>query len=225
MNYVKFNKEKLQEYLKENKKTINKIFSDEENLKKLENNNFINLYFNMDLDAYNNRLIAHSNNPLITAVLLLSDINFLPYLNKIPDYCFDNLDMIENITIPNSVTSIGSWAFNGCTSLTSITIPDSVTEIDFGVFVGCANLTSIAIPNGVISIKSSVFAYCSGLTSITIPNSVTSIGYDAFEGCSSLKSITFKGTKDEWENVDKTRYWRENSSIKEIECTDGVIKL
>ena len=71
-----------------------------------------------------------------------------------------------NSTIPNSVTSIGSWAFAGCTGLTSITIPNSVTSIGDGAF-----------------------SHCTGLTSITIPNSVTSIGSWAFAGCTGLEDI------------------------------------
>ena len=35
----------------------------------------------------------------------------------------------KNTTIPNSVTSIGSYAFYGCSGLTSVTIPNSVTSI------------------------------------------------------------------------------------------------
>ncbi|MBQ5668479.1 MAG: leucine-rich repeat protein, partial [Peptococcaceae bacterium] len=35
----------------------------------------------------------------------------------------------NQMTIPDSVTTIGDLAFDGCDSLTSVTIPDSVTTI------------------------------------------------------------------------------------------------
>ena len=47
----------------------------------------------------------------------------------------------SEVTIPDSVTEIGSYAFYGCTSLTSITIPDSVTVIGDGAFENCESLT------------------------------------------------------------------------------------
>ena len=95
-----------------------------------------------------------------------------------------------SITIPNSVTSIGSRAFSRCTGLTSVTIPNSVTSIGDWAFYGCSGLTSVTIPNSVTSIGEEAFQYCSGLTSVTIPNSVTSIGLGAFDGCTRLTSVT-----------------------------------
>ncbi len=61
------------------------------------------------------------------------------------------------ITIPNSVTSIGEYAFDGCSGLTSVTIPNSVTSIGSGAFYGCSGLTSVTIPNSVTSIGSGAF--------------------------------------------------------------------
>ena len=48
-----------------------------------------------------------------------------------------------NITIPNSVTSIGYNAFQNCTGLTSVNIPNSVTSIGSYTFQGCTGLKSI----------------------------------------------------------------------------------
>ena len=47
------------------------------------------------------------------------------------------------ITIPNSVTSIGDRAFQDCLSLTSITIPNSVKQIGSCPFSGCNQLKDI----------------------------------------------------------------------------------
>ena len=114
-----------------------------------------------------------------------------------------------DITIPNSVTSIGEYAFEGCTGLTSVTIPNSVTSIGDYAFDGCSSLTSpvynahvfafmptsysggYTIPDGIEYIASGAFFGCEGLTSITIPNSVTSIGDEAFSGCSGLTSVVW----------------------------------
>lgn len=97
---------------------------------------------------------------------------------------------LTSITISDSVTSIGDSAFMGCTRLTSIEIPDSVTSIGEGAFYGCTGLRNITIPDSVKSIDDWAFEGCSGLTSIAIGNSVTSIGEMAFYGCDSLTSIT-----------------------------------
>ena len=95
-----------------------------------------------------------------------------------------------NITIPESVTSIGECAFCKCTNLTNITIPESVTSIGNSAFKDCSSLTNITIPDSVTGIGNSAFYDCSSLTNITIPESVTSIGASAFEWCSSLTNIT-----------------------------------
>ena len=129
---------------------------------------------------------------------------------------FYNCSGLTSVTIPNSVTSIGSSAFYGCSGLREVTVPQYVsdnrmsvvfsssyqsitnvviaegaTSIGASAFDGCSGLTSVTIPSSVTSIGASAFYNCSGLTSVTIPSSVTSIGSSAFSGCSeSLFDIT-----------------------------------
>ena len=111
-------------------------------------------------------------------------------VTSIQSCAFRNLKGITSVTIPDSVTSIGQDAFYGCSSLTSVIIPDSVTSIGDSAFSGCSGLTSVTIGNGVTSIGRYAFQYCSSLQSVTIGTGVTSIEQNAFYGCSSLTSIT-----------------------------------
>ena len=75
------------------------------------------------------------------------------------------------ITIPASVTTIGSYSFYSCSGLTRVTFEEN------------SQLTTIG---------DDAFQYCYSLTSITIPASVTTIGKWAFSSCTSLTSVTFE---------------------------------
>jgi BspA type Leucine rich repeat region (6 copies) len=128
------------------------------------------------------------------AVDIPSTINGLP-VTTIAPYPF-NLATFTSITVPGSVTNIGSYAFS--VTLTNFAMLDSVTSIGDWAFVGCPNLVSVSMGNRVTSIGAAAFAYCTGLTSVTIPDSVTNIangvlthagGVGAFGFCTSLTNV------------------------------------
>jgi hypothetical protein len=109
-------------------------------------------------------------------------------VTSIADDAFSAWRGLTNITMPNSVTSIGFASFN-LGSLTSIKLSTNLTSIGQSSFSGTPRLTSITIPNSVTSIGDSAFAY-SGLTSITIGPCVTNMGYAVFYSCSRLTNVT-----------------------------------
>lgn len=102
---------------------------------------------------------------------------------------YANREKIESVSLPEGLTSIGSYAFFGCSSLTSVHIPEKVTSIGARAFSRCTGITRINIPEGVESIEDSVFLACSSLINVRIPEGVTSIGMQSFWGCSGLESI------------------------------------
>ena len=65
---------------------------------------------------------------------------------------------IQNVTIPDSVTSIGNALFRGCTSLASVTIPDSVTSIGDYAFFDCTSLKAVVVQNDLERIGSYAFS-------------------------------------------------------------------
>jgi hypothetical protein len=97
-----------------------------------------------------------------------------------------NNNQLTSVTIPDSVTSIGSSTF-AYNQLTSVIIPDSVTTIGVNAFYN-NHLTSVTIPDSVTTIGNGAFEYNS-LTSVTIPNSVTNIQSYAFRNNSTLATI------------------------------------
>ena len=125
--------------------------------------------------------------PLATSVTIPNSVT------SIGSYAFYGCSNLTSITIPNSVTSIGSSTFYGCSSLASVIIPNSVTSIGNSAFYGCSNLTDIDFGHSVALIGSFAFRYCDSLTSVTIPNSVTHIGDYAFYSCGNLTNIAMEG--------------------------------
>ena len=150
---------------------------------------------------------------------LPSNVDSKP-VRLISDYAFRGSSLIS-ITIPNSVTSIGTNVFSNCNSLTSVTIPDSVTSIGSSAFSYCTSLTSIIIPDSVISIGSSAFNNCTRLTSATIGNSVTSIGGYAFSYCTSLTSIIIP---DSVISIGGSAF-RDCSSLTSVNIPDSVTSI
>ena len=108
----------------------------------------------------------------------------------------------ENYTTDNV---IGDHMFRECANLQNIVLPNNLTSIGLQAFEDCAALKSIVIPDGVTSIGNSAFSCCKALTSISIPASVNSI-INAFDECPSLKSVYITDIAA-WCNIDFGHMW------------------
>jgi len=175
------------------------------------------------------------------AVTIPSTINGLP-VTAIGDVISGPLwggfylpDWVTNLTIPDGIARIGDQTFIHGVGLREVTIPASVTNLGSQVFAACPNITAISVdprnafyasvdgvvfdkslttllqwpmgrggsyrvPDGVVSI-SDYALYGSGyggdsalVTSLTLPSSVTSIGAYAFSSCPGLTNVTIAGS-------------------------------
>lgn len=93
-----------------------------------------------------------------------------------------NGNLLTDLTVPDSITSINNYTFCGCTSITSVTLPNCITKICDNAFSSCGKLEKVEFGHELKSIGNYAFAYTS-LTNITIPDSVTYIGDYAFSCC------------------------------------------
>ncbi len=119
----------------------------------------------------------------------ISTFNFGDNVTIIPGFLCYGLSGLTEVSIPNSVITIGTRAFRECTGLTSVNIPNSVTEIGMRAFRDCSSLTEVTIPNSVTLIDNETFYGCTSLKEVTIPESVTSIGGSAFYNCTGLRTL------------------------------------
>lgn len=54
---------------------------------------------------------------------------------------------------------------------------------------------------------------------------VTSIGGHAFKSCTSLVSIVFKGTTEQWNEIEFGEEWYYNISAIEVICSNGTVTI
>ncbi len=74
----------------------------------------------------------------------------------------------------------------------------------YSVFFGCDNLRMVKFEENskLESIGYRMFCSCDNLESILILNGIKSIQEQAFDGAYALDIIYYKGTVDDWDNID-----------------------
>lgn len=94
---------------------------------------------------------------------------------------------ITSLTVPASISSIGSGAFNGCQKLEKVNLSGGAQILN-NSFCDCTALTDISFPYGISEINDS-FKNCTSLKSVKFSRSVSKLGDGSFNGCSSVEKI------------------------------------
>ena len=104
-----------------------------------------------------------------------------------------NMPKDTEITVKDGIVSISDHAFYSYSNLVSVTIPGSVTHIGSSAFWNCG-LTSVNLSEGLEFIGDEAFRQCSDLSDVSIPESVEFIGGYAFQDTQYLiKDIYYDG--------------------------------
>ncbi len=149
-------------------------------------------------------------------------VNAAPGTVAVSDYAFINCEELKSVTLPGSVTSIGTRAFCYCESLEEINIPETVSFIGAEAFMSTAWLNAqpdgpvytggwlyrykgntpseFEVAPGTAGICGEAVSYDKFLTplkKITIPESVTYIDDGAFPNFDELTICAKSGTAAE----------------------------
>ena len=123
----------------------------------------------------------------ISAVLRMVEIT---NASTVSDYAFANIKTLTNVTLANSVTTIGNSSFSGCIGLTSINL-ECVVSFGNSAFYGTSSLTEVDFSDNLTTIGSSAF-YGSRISKIELPDSIVSVGSLAFASNSVLRTIIIR---------------------------------
>ena len=97
-----------------------------------------------------------------------------------------NGQLVNALTIPDSVTAVKPYAFYKYGKVTHVNIGAKVSSIGVNAFYNCTSLGSIIFSNSVTSIGDYAFYNCTSLHSISNLTSPATIGKSAFYGCTAL---------------------------------------
>lgn len=122
-------------------------------------------------------------------------------ITSVPNNAFDGLGRLSHIQLSEGPTSIGSFAFRG-TQIQNIDIPNSVTSIGEGAFKEQTRIQTVNFgeDSKLTTIGYQAFYNCTSLREFIMPNTVKTLytynnggdyGCQTFQGCTNLTKIHF----------------------------------
>lgn len=127
----------------------------------------------------------------------------IPTLNKltigknvgvIDKFMFSYCTGLEDVFLPDNITSVGMWGFRGCTSLKSVRLSQNLSQIaDYG-FSECSSLDNVVFPASMTSVADNSFSNCTSLRKLDLGSSLKIIGPSAFQNCTALEGIDMPKT-------------------------------
>lgn len=161
----------------------------------------------------------------VSKILAEGGIDIFPKQeNYICENCLEGNDLIE-IEVPPHIEIIGSYCF-AYSMLQKISFaPGSELRIlGFGSLQG-TNIKEIYLPKEFQHLDGLVFDDCRELSIVRIPNTLQSIGSEVFKNCYKLENLFYEGRTEDFNQIYKDKNWLNGSSIKRINCLNGIISV
>ena len=144
-------------------------------------------------------------------------------------YTFTGL-AVEELILPNSLERVGDMVFNGMPNLKTLTIPDSVKEMEYSAIQGCDSLETLYLSDNLTMLDYYTAYNCYALKEITLGSKLQFIDSSAFYNCPNVEKLYFRGTVEQWNNIELEQNWNGNcfnaefvnTNLNQVICSDGV---
>ena len=110
-------------------------------------------------------------------------------ITTLSDGVFQFCTSLRHVNLPNSLNQVGSWAFYGCSQLDTIVFPDHLQSIGHSTMCICTHLKYCHLPEQLEQVEPWTL-YGTALEEIVIPSHVTIIDTQSFAGCLQLHKMT-----------------------------------
>ncbi len=119
----------------------------------------------------------------------LTELTLGETVGTIGKYLFRNCSALPEVVIPSGVESIGEQGFYNCRSLTRLTLGEGLTSLGEKAFARNISLDNVKMPSTLTAISDGCFSGCTGLVNLELNSGLEIIGPRAFENCSKLTSV------------------------------------
>lgn len=151
----------------------------------------------------------------------LTSITLPESVSYIGSYAFINCSLLKEINTPAALLAIGNGAFSDCKKLEGFTLPEGIEVIEADTFRGCERLQTITLPESVRSIEDYAFIDCKSLGEIVMNDGLEKIGVYVFGNCKSLTQVIIP------DSVKEIGYYAftECSSLSGISLPTGITEI
>lgn len=129
----------------------------------------------------------------------------------------------EEYFIPDTVKIIRNSAFHDSINLKNVRGSSTMEEVETRVFESCPKLEEVEIDVKRIGLQA--FYNSTNINKLKLGKNLNYIGWHCFGNDTKLTEIIYNSTMSDWNSVEKSNAWKDNSNITKIKCTDGEVDI
>ena len=149
--------------------------------------------------------MAHASTQNYGDKSVLEEVVIPEGVTTIPDHSFREYTVLTKFVFPESITSIGDNAFMDCESLSGELYLPNLQSLGYYAFRKCAitKITSLGVITTIVegAANNAVFHSCTKLTEVRLPSTLTTLGSYAFRNCTSLSTVICEAVSPPTMNV------------------------